>query len=77
MGKSDASIAKKMPQSFPKNNRKRISSYTRNQNKKLHEIIIVAMNKHWDKKHGTILMDLIKELDKNQVRYFILRNYED
>ena len=34
------------------------------------------MNKHWDKKHGTILMDLIKELDKNQVRYFILRNYE-
>lgn len=34
------------------------------------------MNKHWDKRHGSILMDLIKELDKNRVRYFILRNYE-
>lgn len=34
------------------------------------------MNNHWDKRHGAILIDLIKELDKNQVRYFILRNYE-
>lgn len=34
------------------------------------------MNKHWDKKHGTILMDLINELDKNRIRHFILRNYE-
>lgn len=31
----------------------------------------------WNNKHGNILSDLIKEFDQSNIRYFILRNYEN